>query len=393
MLNAFFTLLLRGSLAEDVLRALQVGRLSMRFISAVICALAFCVCAEASAAQPEWRVTTREGVVRVTAPGGAPHDATQGESLDAGAVVTTGAESRAILQNGAQTITMAANSRMRIAEDSTDAMTRILQDMGAILFQVDKRGAPHFRVETPLLAAVVKGTTFTVTAGGDGVVHVAEGLVEVRAANGGAAVDVPGGKTVRIDQAAPTLIVPVAAILNQESAPSPVLNYAAASGGLVESVQRTPASLSGVVGGVADAGAKSLGAAQTTLASLSVVGLGGDLTAALNTATGGDVASVNVDLGGGAAINVGLGDGGGLANVGANAGGGGASLAASLGDGGLANVRASFGNGLVTADASAGAGNLGANVGVAGLVDVGATAGGGGAGGLRLGGLLGGRGR
>ncbi|CAN0589684.1 unnamed protein product, partial [Ectocarpus sp. 12 AP-2014] len=54
-------------------------------------------------------------------------------------------------------------------------------------FKVDKRKDKHFRVETPYMAAVVKGTTFNVTVGAQGTtVQVTEGAVEVSTLDGGA---------------------------------------------------------------------------------------------------------------------------------------------------------------------------------------------------------------
>jgi hypothetical protein len=158
--------------------------------------------------------------------------------LTPGATVTTGADSRAIVENGLQRIVMSANSRMTLAADSTDAMTRVLQDLGALLFQVDRRGEQHFRVETPLLAAVVKGTTFTVSVTpGAHAVHVSQGLVEVRANNGGAANDVGPGMTARVAQGEPAVLSMTAP--NDAAAEAldaaPGLDYAEASDGLVAS--------------------------------------------------------------------------------------------------------------------------------------------------------------
>jgi hypothetical protein len=54
--------------------------------------------------------------------------------------------------------------------------------MGSLLFKVEKQASQHFEVETPYLAAVVKGTTFSVSVDGEAsAVHVVEGAVEVKA--------------------------------------------------------------------------------------------------------------------------------------------------------------------------------------------------------------------
>ncbi|MGD9966047.1 MAG: FecR domain-containing protein [Hyphomonadaceae bacterium] len=155
-----------------------------------------------------WRVTSFSGVVRVREPGRAPHDAGLNERLRPGTTVTTGAASAATIENNAQRMTMSANSRMTIARSSAPGMTRILQNLGSILFQVDRRRVQHFQVDTPRLAAVVKGTTFTVTVNSRFErVDVAQGLVEVRANDGGATRDVAAGHSVSVADSAPRELV------------------------------------------------------------------------------------------------------------------------------------------------------------------------------------------
>ncbi|MEQ1709282.1 MAG: FecR family protein, partial [Terricaulis sp.] len=218
----------------------------MRKFLALGCALAFAASAfmasPASAQQAPWRITAREGVVRVRQPGQDLADATLNQNLREGASVATGADGRATLENGAQHIVMTPNSRMTIAPDSNDAMTRILQDLGSVLFQVDHREASHFRVETPLLAAVVKGTTFTVSTGPQqDMVHVSRGLVEVRANEGGAANDVAAGVTARIARAAPGAIamtMPAEPASVTQAVAAPALDYAVVSGGVVDAASK-----------------------------------------------------------------------------------------------------------------------------------------------------------
>jgi collagen type III alpha len=206
------------------------------FLAASMLMASLMLAPSAWAQQAEWRLVEVSGAVRLTAPGAVAVDARADMTAPRGTVVTTGANGRATLTNGTQRMVVAANSRVAIAADSTDLMTRITQDLGAILFQVDRRPQQHFRVETPLLAAVVKGTTFTVRVGpGDDRVHVAEGLVEVTPARGGDPFDVGAGITARVAQDAPGEVGVVAS-----SAPSPAsdnplaaLDYEDATHGLV----------------------------------------------------------------------------------------------------------------------------------------------------------------
>ncbi|MBI1252142.1 MAG: hypothetical protein GC189_11785 [Alphaproteobacteria bacterium] len=191
----------------------------------------------AHAQEGPWRLTAREGVVRVAEPGQGAREGEARQVLAPGATVTTGARSRATIENGVQRMEMTANSRLTIAANSSSSSTRILQDLGSVLFRVDRRPEQHFRVETPLLAAVVKGTTFTVTANAEqDAVHVAHGLVEVHANANGAVQDVPAGETVLVTREAPGVLAapafgdaaPDAAAVTQE------LDYAALSDGLLE---------------------------------------------------------------------------------------------------------------------------------------------------------------
>lgn len=162
----------------------------------------------ANAQDGAWRLLARDGAVWLRQSGASPREAQLNEALGAGTTVTTGANSHATIGNGAQRITMSANSRMTLPRDARSGMTRVLQDLGSILFQVDHRQSQHFRVETPLLAAIVKGTTFTVSVNGQtDTVEVASGLVEVRANEGGAAQDVAGGQLVRVSAGAPSELV------------------------------------------------------------------------------------------------------------------------------------------------------------------------------------------
>ena len=58
--------------------------------------------------------------------------------------------------------------------------TTIIEQAGSILIKAEKRNVKHFQVETPYLAAVVKGTQFRVDVGQKGSrVEVLEGKVEV----------------------------------------------------------------------------------------------------------------------------------------------------------------------------------------------------------------------
>ncbi|MHA7873110.1 MAG: FecR domain-containing protein, partial [Hyphococcus sp.] len=161
----------------------------------------------ASAQNGDWRVVEMTGVARAAQPMSGVQQISTGNALGAGAVVTTGMNGRVVLVRGEQQIVVGPSSRMSLPATEEPGKTRILQDLGTLLFKVDKRDKQHFRVETPIIAAVVKGTTFTVTAGPDAhAVHVAEGAVEVAALSGTARQLVTPGVTAFISRAEPTVI-------------------------------------------------------------------------------------------------------------------------------------------------------------------------------------------
>jgi len=76
---------------------------------------------------------------------------------------------------------VAPNSVIGIPTETKEGLsTTIIQQAGSILLDVEKRNVKHFEVETPYLAAVVKGTQFRVSVNRTGTsVDVLRGAVEV----------------------------------------------------------------------------------------------------------------------------------------------------------------------------------------------------------------------
>jgi hypothetical protein len=169
----------------------------MRAISLIAGLFAYLVCASGAQAQEaQWTLIESTGSVFVAQPLAAPRSISLRETLAPGSTLTTGGNGRAVVRRGGQDITIGPNSRISLPAANAGGMTKILQDFGAAMFKVDKRGMQHFQVDTPMIAAVVKGTTFTVSvAAGTHSVHVVEGLVEVSNLSGGPPVPVRAGTT------------------------------------------------------------------------------------------------------------------------------------------------------------------------------------------------------
>src|SRR3954466_2141331 len=103
------------------------------------------------------------------------------EVLKPGDTVTTGKNGRVLLVRGEESILIAPNSVIGLPAEKKDGLsTTITQQAGSILLEVEKKNVKHFEVETPYLAAVVKGTQFRVTVSASGAtVDVVRGQVEV----------------------------------------------------------------------------------------------------------------------------------------------------------------------------------------------------------------------
>src|ERR1700761_1607274 len=128
-----------------------------------------------------WSVSKSSGEVWITATGAAPASLTPQVTLNAGDTVRTGPNGRVLLMRGEETILISPNSVIGLPTESKDGLaTTILQQAGSILLDVEKRNVKHFEVETPYLAAVVKGTHFSVTVNATNTrVDVQRGQVEV----------------------------------------------------------------------------------------------------------------------------------------------------------------------------------------------------------------------
>src|SRR3990170_3480936 len=156
-----------------------------------------------------WVVSQRSGDARVVRSGFQPASLRANAALAPGDIVMTGPTGRATLARGSDYIVVAPRSELRLpATPQPNGFTRVVQTLGTMLFKIKHTGTPHFAVDTPMLAAVVKGTTFTIVVDKDrSAVQVIEGAVEVTAADGGMQELVAGGRTVFIDRTDPKRLI------------------------------------------------------------------------------------------------------------------------------------------------------------------------------------------
>src|SRR5882757_1433906 len=128
-----------------------------------------------------WSVSKSSGEVWMTTTGAQTVSLSQQDVLKPGDIIRTGRNGRILLVRGAETILLSPNSVIGLPTENKDGLsTTIVQQAGSILLEVEKRNVKHFQVETPYLAAVVKGTQFRVSVNAASTrIEVIRGQVEV----------------------------------------------------------------------------------------------------------------------------------------------------------------------------------------------------------------------
>ena len=133
-----------------------------------------------SAQEASWRVSKVSGQAWLEPVQATPVAVTNEMTVPPGQTIRTGQSGRLLLTRGGQSILVSPNTSLTLPAASDGPQSRVQQQIGSILLEVDKREADHFEVQTPFLAAVVKGTQFRVTVSATGAdVEVIEGRVHV----------------------------------------------------------------------------------------------------------------------------------------------------------------------------------------------------------------------
>ncbi len=171
---------------------MQYVRLRALAASAIITVLS--LPAPARAFAEDWQVSKVSGHAWTGAEG-ARAELAAGMAVAPGVPIVTGERSRVMLQRGAESMVIGPKSVVSVSERPGEGLsTTVLERAGSVSFDVEKRNVQHFSVETPMLAAVVKGTHFTVSAtGAAGGVAVARGTVQVTSLKTGQTADVSAG--------------------------------------------------------------------------------------------------------------------------------------------------------------------------------------------------------
>jgi hypothetical protein len=177
----------------------KMSNMTKQCFAALVLAVMLTGAGASVALAQQWTLARASGQVWVGSAGVQSVSLDSGMQLQAGSIVTTSTDGRALLVRGEQKMLLAPNSVV-VLPGSDAGLTRVLQAAGELLLEVDRREVRHFSVETPYLAAVVKGTRFRVMVGAAAAeVSVAEGSVLVSDHVSGESAQIGAGQTARSD--------------------------------------------------------------------------------------------------------------------------------------------------------------------------------------------------
>jgi hypothetical protein len=163
--------------------------------------------------------------------GDAASPVVMGANIGAGDRLTTGDGGALVLTRGEDLVTMAENSQIEIVDPQPSATTLIEQPYGHVDYHVTKEKVPHFQVDAPLLATVVKGTTFSVDADrAQSSVTVSEGRVVAKNRRTGASKSVGAGERGEVESGGRGVDVGAAPSSGSAAAPAGSNVAAGASG-------------------------------------------------------------------------------------------------------------------------------------------------------------------
>lgn len=127
----------------------------------------------------------------------------RGATVLDGERVRTGADGRVELVRGAEVIDLDPGTQIELHEGA-GKLTSIELSSGVITANVERRNVQHFSVQTPYMAAVVKGTVFRViVAGGAARVEVERGTVQVQDRVNDLVVDIVRAQEAQVSQSQP----------------------------------------------------------------------------------------------------------------------------------------------------------------------------------------------
>lgn len=160
----------------------------------------------------DWQVDRVRGAVTQKI-SGSWQRVSRGDIVPNDRYLKTGVDGRIGLSRGIETIELQGDTQIRIQDAGAERMTTVLQDFGTVSIEAERRNVQHFSVQTPFLAAVVKGTRFTVRSDKRGAtVEVERGVVQVQDTINDLVVDVRPGQEATVTSQAPLVVEGAGAI-------------------------------------------------------------------------------------------------------------------------------------------------------------------------------------
>ena len=126
----------------------------------------------------------------------------RGDVVPDSRVIRTLASGSVEFQRGNEHVTLGADTQIQIYDKArAKPFTTVKQYFGTVSVEAEVRDVQHFAVQTQYLAAVVKGTRFTVTANKEGAsVTVGRGSVFVEGTASRASVVITAGQSAAVDR-------------------------------------------------------------------------------------------------------------------------------------------------------------------------------------------------
>ena len=175
-------------------------------------------------ADSDWTLVEVTGDVQILPPQGGWILVANSSAVRPGSTLRTGSTGRAVLTSNGDRIVVAPNSYLELpADGQTSNVARVRQNFGTLFYDMVPRAADRFRVDTPYLAAIIKGTSFGVGVDDNGAaVSVSRGLVEVVSNKSQRGALVATGQTAEVSAKSPSdvQVSSTSASAAQSTAPS-----------------------------------------------------------------------------------------------------------------------------------------------------------------------------
>jgi hypothetical protein len=143
----------------------------------------------------DWMVDRLRGQAMVQVDG-QWRELARGDIVDDSSPIKSLDGSRVTFLRGVERIELSGATEIRIFDRVGEKMTTVMQAYGEVTIEAERRNVQHFSVQTPYLAAIVKGTRFTVVSDDrQSNVEVSRGLVQVQDYVHEVATDIAPGQT------------------------------------------------------------------------------------------------------------------------------------------------------------------------------------------------------